>query len=107
MTEDMRTRLSNSVANSAGGFARKYAWMTDAAVATPVKAAAPAVAKTPVVDSPAPMTGFARPFVSVRAEQVVPDERKVSIQDLMFVVGKERGHGGGKGSARTWSVAGW
>lgn len=133
MPADLRTKMSNQVANDfAGGFAKKYSWMQPGgAGAAAAAAAAPTVA---VTSKPAnttttgtaanaaiatqttatPTSSFVRPFVTSKAGggAVVdggdnPDERKLTLADVMFVVGRERGHGAGKGSARVWSVAGF
>ncbi|KAG8901839.1 hypothetical protein FRB99_005078 [Tulasnella sp. 403] len=120
MSDEVRKKMSDMVANDfAGGFAKKYAWMQGGAASTTVpKPAAttpkPATAtSTPTAVGTTSTTGgggsgFVRPFVTSRTGVVdPPDERKVTLADLMFVINKERGHGAGRGSARTWSVGGY
>lgn len=118
---------------AAGLSTQKYAWMNAAASpAAKAKAAAASAASaagaaaggaapggTPGL-SPATTTapaasqsaggGWARPYVSTLKGQPgsgskdEDDTRKVvTLRDAMFVIEKERGHGGGRGSARGWT----
>lgn len=115
MSEEVRVKMSDFAANAAGALPKKYSWMTSGVAATTpalaAKPAAPKPATTTTATTTTPATGgFVRPFVTKQASATAPenpDERRITIADLMFVVGKERGHGAGRGSARTWSVAGW
>lgn len=114
MSDEVRKKMSDMVANDfAGGFAKKYAWMQGGAAVTPMKPAnsnpKPATTSTPTTTTPATGSGFARPFAAGKAAAAAqePEERAVTLPDLMFVVQKEKGHGAGKGSARTWGVSGW
>lgn len=125
MSEDVRKKMSNAVASQAAGIGGKYAWMTAAnAPATTPKPKPAAVAPAPVVTTPAttstPATttapaastsagaSWARPYVSAKktmtSSQAAEDDDRmiVTIRDAMFVVERERGHGGGRGSARGW-----
>ncbi|KDR84255.1 hypothetical protein GALMADRAFT_220044 [Galerina marginata CBS 339.88] len=127
MSEDVRKKMSNAVATQAAGLGGKYAWMT-AANATPVPKPKPGVnAAGPSAASPAGGAGspatttapaganaassWARPYVSTKKpassnpNEAAPEEDTrtlVTIRDAMFVVEKERGHGGGRGAARGW-----
>lgn len=127
MSEDVRKKMSNAVASQAAGLGGKYAWMTAAnapattpkpkpvAAATPAPAvAAPAATSTPATTTaPAASatagTSWARPYVSSKkatassGQATEEDDRMlVTVRDAMFVVERERGHGGGRGSARGW-----
>lgn len=120
MTEDMQKSVSNRVANEFTGV-KKYSWMQPGAVTatTPVKKPAPIAptgggaatsSSTPTaVGGTTTGSTFVRPFLAGGRSAVneTLDERKVTLADLMFVVGKEKGHGAGRGSARTWGVGGW
>ncbi|CAA7259454.1 unnamed protein product [Cyclocybe aegerita] len=126
MSEDVRKKMSNAVATQAAGLGGKYSWMTAAnAASTPPpkpKPAAAAAAPTPAAaSSPAatatgtPAGGassWARPYVSTKkpatttSKDTPTDEDSrtvVTMRDAMFVIEKERGHGGGRGAARGWS----
>jgi len=121
MSDDVRKKMSNAVASQAAGLnGKKYSWMNAAPAATPA-AATPAPkaksttpgASSPLTTTPAASAGgsWARPYVSSSNKQATPppssmqeqDERLViTMRDAMFVVEKERGHGGGRGAARGW-----
>jgi len=118
MSDEVRKKMSDMVANDfAGGFAKKYAWMSGGAgaansAAAKSAAAAGAGTSTPKPATAAPSTsaggGFVRSFVTKPTVTVEPvDERRMTLPDIMFVVTRERGHGAGRGSARTWSVTGY
>lgn len=123
MSEDVRKKMSNAVASQAAGLGGKYAWMNaaNAAAAAPkVKAGTPTAPPVSGGVGPATTTvpaagvggagsSWARPYVpttkkSPEAEQAVEDDPRtaVTLRDAMFVVEKERGHGGGRGAARGW-----
>ncbi|TFK29047.1 hypothetical protein FA15DRAFT_664711 [Coprinopsis marcescibilis] len=121
MSEDVRKKMSNAVATQAAGLG-KYAWMTaaNANSATPSKKAG-----TPAAGSSGGASGggtWARPYVPKKTTQPIAgvtsttsttESQKsetedngrvvVTLRDAMFVVEKERGHGGGRGSARGWT----
>jgi hypothetical protein len=126
MSEDVRKKMSNAVATQAAGLGGKYAWMNAAnaaAASTPrPKLAAttstagstnttttttPATTTAPA-SGPVPGGSWARPYVSTKKAATVPtsveeDTRTaVTLRDAIFVVEKERGHGGGRGAARGW-----
>lgn len=122
MSEDVRKKMSNAVASQAAGLGTgKYAWM-NAANTVPAPKPKPAAPSTPSsAPSPAAGTekgngsgsggagGWARPYVSAanksQSTTTTPQDdnkRLVTLRDAMFVVGKERGHGGGRGAARGW-----
>ncbi|EIM88593.1 uncharacterized protein STEHIDRAFT_167849 [Stereum hirsutum FP-91666 SS1] len=122
MSEDVRKKMSNAVASQAAGLGTgKYAWM-NAANTVPAPKPKPAAPSTPSsAPSPAAGTekgngsgsggagGWARPYVSAanksQSTTATPQDdnkRLVTLRDAMFVVGKERGHGGGRGAARGW-----
>jgi hypothetical protein len=119
MSEDVRKKMSNAVATQAAGLGGKYAWMNSANAAsasTPrSKNAGPAGgANTPATTTtpatPAVTGGsWARPYVSskkVAASATTAAEEDtrtpITMRDAMFVIEKERGHGGGRGAARGW-----
>ncbi|TFK43978.1 transcription initiation factor TFIID component TAF4 family-domain-containing protein [Crucibulum laeve] len=115
MSEDVRKKMSNAVATQAAGLGGKYAWMTSASTAAPAKpkaATAGSPATTTTSAAGAGSSGWARPYVPKKAPSVTPqptvkeeeiDTRiSVTMRDAMFVVEKERGHGGGRGAARGW-----
>ncbi|KAL0950367.1 hypothetical protein HGRIS_010333 [Hohenbuehelia grisea] len=120
MSEDVRKKMSNAVASQAAGFGGKYAWMNAAnSGATPAKSKAAAAASSSNANStPATTTtpattasggsGWARPYVSSKkvaaatpTQPVEEDTRtSITLRDAMFVIEKERGHGGGRGAAK-------
>lgn len=124
MSEDVRKKMSNAVASQAAGLGTKYAWMnTSVANSTPAKpkpAPAPATPAATSTLSPATTTApattasatssWARPYVSAKpttqstASPEAEDKRRpITLRDAMFVIEKERGHGGGRGSAKGWT----
>ncbi len=114
MSEDVRKKMSNAVASQAAGIGGKYSWMTaaNASSPTPAKSKPAATAASPspaTTTAPASTGGWARPYVSAKKPTtstpapVEHDTRlPVTLRDAMFVVEKERGHGGGRGAARGW-----
>lgn len=115
MSEDVRKQMSNLVANQAIG-GKKYSWMTASnASAAPRSAKAPE--KTASASSPAtstPRSTWSKPYVSATVktgkdagDAGTPTEEdtktRVTMRDAMFVVEKERGHGGGRGAALGWT----
>ncbi|GBE80216.1 transcription initiation factor TFIID component TAF4 family-domain-containing protein [Sparassis latifolia] len=125
MSEDVRKKMSNAVASQAAGLGTgKYAWMTaaNANASVPAKpkptatasagssggANTPASAAAPAAGSTATAGGWARPYVPTRpSQQQMPQRedlrRAITLRDAMFVIEKERGHGGGRGSATGWT----
>jgi hypothetical protein len=117
MSEEVRKKMSNAAASHAAGLGNtKYSWMTaGAAAGTPKGKASGSAASTPAatpVPPPAPAppaaSSWARPYVSttkpVTAHAEVEDPRRpITMRDALFVIEKERGHGGGRGSARGWT----
>ncbi|RXW20156.1 hypothetical protein EST38_g5698 [Candolleomyces aberdarensis] len=120
MSEDVRKKMSNAVATQAAGLG-KYSWMTASASATP-QAKKPAAASSTPAGTPAKdgsgsggASSWARPYVPKKptaaqsatttttpnAEED-PNRIVVTMRDAMFVIEKERGHGGGRGSAKGW-----
>ena len=128
MSEDVRKKMSNAVASQAAGLSTgKYAWMNAAAgTSTPGKTkpttstAGPSTitnttvsstTSTPTTSTPQPTaSSWARPYVSSNTKHTSKEEkdedsrRKITLRDAMFVLEKERGHGGGRGSARNYAV---
>lgn len=126
MSEDVRKKMSNAVATQAAGLGGKYAWMTASNASAPVKpkpaaatsattgttggtAATSATTTAPAATGQA--TGsWARPYVSTKKastpSQTTAEEEDtrtvINMRDAMFVIEKERGHGGGRGAARGW-----
>ncbi|GJE87526.1 TAF4 domain-containing protein [Phanerochaete sordida] len=125
MSEDVRKKMSNAVASQAAGLGTKYAWMNTSVTgnAAKAKAAAAAAPATPTASSalspatttaPATSAGaastWARPYISNKptahgtASPDAEDKRRsITLRDAMFVLEKERGHGGGRGSAKGWT----
>lgn len=125
MSEDVRKKMSNAVASQAAGLGTgKYAWMTTASANTtaPPKPkpsttlASAGAGGSGASTSPATTTApaatpgrWARPYVPTKptqtqAQQKEEDSRRtVTLRDALFVIEKERGHGGGRGSARGWT----
>lgn len=126
MSEDVRKKMSNAVASQAAGLGGKYAWMTAAnvpattpkpkpvvtmpapVVTVPVTTSIPATTTAPAASTTAGAS-WARPYVSSRkaaaafSQATEEDDRMlVTMRDALFVVERERGHGGGRGSARGW-----
>ena len=127
MSEDVRKKMSNAVASQAAGLGGKYAWMNATAASAPASAKpkaspqppalVPTVASstassaappttTPTVAPPA--TGWSRPYQSTKkfsSSAPAEDDNRtlVTLRDAMFVIEKEKGHGGGRGSARGWT----
>ncbi|KAF9476714.1 hypothetical protein BDN70DRAFT_882022 [Pholiota conissans] len=130
MSEDVRKKMSNAVATQAAGLGGKYSWMTAANASTPPpkpKAAAATAAATtttpaPAAGSPAPTapatgttaatsaaSSWARPYVPTKKASSTKDNATeddtrtaITMRDAMFVIEKERGHGGGRGAGRGW-----
>lgn len=116
MPAEMHTKMANVTANQAAGLSTaKYSWMSSggagaAAAASKAKAtaaAAAAAAGSSGGASSAANSSWARPYQSstkpVAAPVQVEDPRRaITMRDAMFVIEKERGHGGGRGSARGW-----
>lgn len=118
MSEDVRKKMSNAVATQAAGLGGKYAWMTASNAATPKPKPAPAASPnlggatttTPAAGAAGGASSWARPYVPTKKSTltaspsaVEEDTRTaVTMRDAMFVIEKERGHGGGRGAARGW-----
>ncbi len=112
MSEDVRKKMSNAVASQAAGIGGKYSWMTAANASSPTSAKSkPAPSpSSATTTAPASTGGWARPYVSANTTTTTstpaPVEKDtrlpVTLRDAMFVVEKERGHGGGRGAARGW-----
>lgn len=128
MSEDVRKKMSNAVASQAAGLGGKYSWMTAAnspttapkpkqavtitapAVTVPATTSTPATTTTPAVSTTTTSAGtsWARPYVSSKrttaSSQAAEEDNRmlVTMRDAMFVVEREKGHGGGRGSARGW-----
>ncbi|KDQ15099.1 hypothetical protein BOTBODRAFT_54954 [Botryobasidium botryosum FD-172 SS1] len=118
MSEDVRKKMSDAVATRAAGLgANKYAWMTAGASASPAAkkpnppaaaagSSAPSTTPTPLPRAAAPPpagSGWARAYVAPKQATAEDDSKTVTLRDLMFVVQRERGHGGGRGSAKGWT----
>lgn len=125
MSEDVRKKMSNAVASQAAGLGGKYSWMNaaNANAATPSKgkaakvetsmpAAGPSTATggaaTPTTTT-APASGWSRPYLTTKksfgpttSSGEMDNRTPVTLRDAMFVIEKERGHGGGRGAAKGW-----
>lgn len=128
MSEDVRKKMSNAVASQAAGLSTgKYAWMnaaagTSAASKTKTTTSTKELSTTAVSTTNANTTtaststqssasSWVRPYVSSTSKQNTSKEekdedsrRKITLRDALFVLEKERGHGGGRGSARNYAV---
>ncbi|KAF6741212.1 transcription initiation factor TFIID component TAF4 family-domain-containing protein [Ephemerocybe angulata] len=111
LSEDVRKKMSNAVATQAAGLG-KYSWMTAGAGSAPAvkKAATPAG-----TGAGAGGSSWAKPYVPKKPQpektptaattpttEEEPGKVTVTMRDAVFVLEKERGHGGGRGSARGW-----
>jgi hypothetical protein len=124
MSEDVRKKMSNAVASQAAGLGGKYAWMNAAnapASTTKIKATAQSTTTTaaagpssspatpPAAAAASPASGWSRPYLSTKKSMSTPapaedDNRTaVTLRDALFVIEKERGHGGGRGASRGWA----
>jgi len=124
MSEDVRKKMSNAVASQAAGLSTgKYAWMNAAAgTSTPAKtkSATPTPGPSTTTNTTTTtttgtatqptMSSWARPYISTTKQNTSGGEkdedsrRKITLRDALFVLEKERGHGGGRGSARNYAV---
>ena len=125
MSEDVRKKMSNAVASQAAGLSTgKYAWMNAAAgTSTPAKTKSATstpgpsttttnatTATTTTTTTQQAASSWVRPYVSTTKQSSSKDEkeedsrRKITLRDALFVVEKERGHGGGRGSAKNYAV---
>ncbi|KAJ6475702.1 transcription initiation factor TFIID component TAF4 family-domain-containing protein [Mycena vitilis] len=99
VSEEVGRKMANAAANRAAGITGKYAWLTSSNGARPKPAGSP----TAGVTSPL------RPYESSGRAPAPPpppdaDQRMpITLRDAMFVIEKERGHGGGRGAARGWT----
>lgn len=108
MSEDMRKKMSNAVANQAAGLgenmhddeSRTPKPKPAAAVATPATTATAASITVPAASTTGG-TSWARPYGSAKkattSNQAAEenDRMLVTIRDAMFVMERERGHDGG------------
>ena len=119
MSEDVRKKMSNAVASQAAGLSTgKYAWMNAAAgTSTPAKTksttSTPGPSTNTANNTPAQpaASSWVRPYVSSTTKQSSSKDekdedsrRKITLRDALFVLEKERGHGGGRGSAKNYAV---
>ncbi|GJJ06067.1 hypothetical protein Clacol_000255 [Clathrus columnatus] len=114
MTEDVRKKLSNAVASQAAGLSTgKYAWMNAGATGTtiPKKPAVTATSSgggnTSTTPAGATTSSWSRPFQSTKKKEepaIEEDKRRaITLRDVVFIIERERGHGGGRGAARGWT----
>ncbi|KAH9939305.1 transcription initiation factor TFIID component TAF4 family-domain-containing protein [Epithele typhae] len=109
MSADVQKKMSNAVASQAAGLGTgKYAWMSAASAGAakpkPKPAGTPATTTTPATNT---ASGWARPYQSkmnAQSKEKDDDGRlAVTLQDAIFVVENEKGHGGGRGAAKYWT----
>jgi len=118
MSEDVRKKMSNAVASQAAGLSTgKYAWMNAGTSSTPTPkpkastAPSTGTGSTPPAQTATPTTAatssWVRPYVPTTGKTGVSSQkeeedtrRKITLRDAMFVIEKERGHGGGRGAAK-------
>ncbi|KAJ7242942.1 transcription initiation factor TFIID component TAF4 family-domain-containing protein [Mycena rebaudengoi] len=111
MSEDVGRKMVNMEASRAAGIAGKYAWMTVGNNTAGPKPAGAGAAPAGAAETPPPRegNGWARPYKTTNIALGPPplanaDQRMpITIRDAMFIVEKERGHGGGRGSAKGWT----
>ncbi|KAJ7078486.1 transcription initiation factor TFIID component TAF4 [Mycena epipterygia] len=111
VSEETGRKMANAAASRAAGLTGKYAWLTTSHAGRPQAAgAASAAGATPPPPPPREGSGWARPYKPTKREPSPPplppdaDQRMpITIRDAMFVIEKERGHGGGRGAARGWT----
>ncbi|KAG7088641.1 hypothetical protein E1B28_012613 [Marasmius oreades] len=117
MSEDVRKKMSNAVASQAAGIGGRYAWMTAAnanAPPPPKKTHPTATSSISTTNTITPAqnsgssTSWGKSYSATTAKKSDPpvdeDTRVlVTMRDAMFVISTERGHGGGRGSARGWT----
>ena len=108
MSEDMKKKLSNAVASRAAGLGTgKYAWMNAGNIPTgpPAKKA---TGTTSTTSSQQSGSGWSKPYQPAGKKKEEPpaeddNRRTITLKDAIFVVERERGHGGGRGAARGWT----
>ncbi|KAH9927352.1 uncharacterized protein B0H18DRAFT_1004211 [Fomitopsis serialis] len=118
MSEDARKKMSNAVASQAAGLPTgKYAWMTQATAAAPPKpkaaataggtagsgATTPATTTAPAASAKSGSWARAYTRTSQTQQKEEDSRRPITMRDALFVIEKEKGHGGGRGSARGWT----
>ncbi|KAL0576225.1 hypothetical protein V5O48_005761 [Marasmius crinis-equi] len=120
MSEDVRKKMSNAVASQAAGIGGRYAWMTAANANAPPppkkpQPAASTAASTSTANASSSNQNTtssnannAKPYTATTAkksETPVEEDTRASItmRDAMFVISTEKGHGGGRGSAKGWT----
>ncbi|KAJ7248241.1 transcription initiation factor TFIID component TAF4 [Mycena haematopus] len=96
VSEEVGRKMTNAAANHAAGITGKYAWLTSASGPRPNSTGAtlpprPYKPSNAVTANPPPLP----PDVDQRM--------RITLRDSMFVIEKERGHGGGRGAARGWT----
>ncbi|KAF8634624.1 hypothetical protein AX15_000801 [Amanita polypyramis BW_CC] len=122
MSEDVRKKMSNAVATQAAGLGGRYAWMNAVNLNTPIPpkpkpvinsisnttAGVTTTATTSTTNSSATLnSSWATPYIPTKPKAAPPLQEEdtqlaITMRDAMFVIEKERGHGGGKGAARGW-----
>ncbi|KAJ6551689.1 transcription initiation factor TFIID component TAF4 [Mycena capillaripes] len=86
VSEEVGRKMANAAANRAAGIVGKYAWLTSGSGPRPKPVSQAGAAPPP------------RPYKSSKRARM-----PITIRDAMFVIEKERGHGGGRGAARGWT----
>ncbi|KAF7368899.1 Transcription initiation factor TFIID subunit 4 [Mycena venus] len=107
VSEEVGRKMTNAAANRAAGLTGKYTWLTMGNGAPRLRPVGAAAAAPPAEGATPPP----RPYKPSNAVTAVPpplppdaDHRTaITIRDAMFVIEKERGHGGGRGAARGWT----
>lgn len=104
MSEETKKKLSNTVANAAAGFGNRYAWMNTGTTVTPRRPTGGATGSSGGGGGggSASANAAGSGWSGARKKQKTK-ERSLSMRDVLFVIEREKGHGGGKGSARGWS----
>lgn len=122
MSEEVRKKLVDDAASRAFGGSKKYAWMTSTPGAAASAAALPKPTATPTTATattgvngtsnyPKPTAaapgggGWMRAQPQSLGRRGTDDDngtRTLTALDVEFAVEREKGHGGGRGSARGW-----
>ncbi|KAG8852620.1 hypothetical protein FRB91_006337 [Serendipita sp. 411] len=105
MSEETKKKLSNTVANAAAGFGNRYAWMNAASTPIPRR---PHTGGGGANLGSSSWGGSAWNAAKTRGAKgkggkAGDKDRTLNLRDVMFAVEREKGHGGGRGSARGWS----
>ncbi|KAG8790509.1 hypothetical protein FRC17_008897, partial [Serendipita sp. 399] len=105
MSEETKKKLSNTVANAAAGFGNRYAWMNASSTPIPRRPHAGGSGAANLGSSSWGSSAWSARAKGAkgRGGKAGDKDRTLNLRDVLFAVERERGHGGGRGSARGWS----